>query len=108
MAPEVLEGAILLRPTSFLRTDMYACALVLWELVSRCTAFCGPVLEYKLPYEEQVGKSPNLEDMKLCVLQKKVRPTIQEAWKNHSVSVDFLESKSGVLRLRRILFIGLG
>ena len=38
MAPEVLEGAINFSRDAFLRIDMYACGLVLWELVSRCTA----------------------------------------------------------------------
>ena len=32
MAPEVLEGAITFNRDSFLRIDMYACGLVLWEL----------------------------------------------------------------------------
>lgn len=36
MAPEVLEGAINFTRDSFLRIDMYACGLVLWELASRC------------------------------------------------------------------------
>uniref|UniRef100_A0A8B9JBB3 Serine/threonine-protein kinase receptor n=1 Tax=Astyanax mexicanus TaxID=7994 RepID=A0A8B9JBB3_ASTMX len=38
MAPEVLEGAINFQRDAFLRIDMYAMGLVLWELVSRCTA----------------------------------------------------------------------
>lgn len=38
MAPEVLEGAINFTRDSFLRIDMYACGLVLWELATRCTA----------------------------------------------------------------------
>lgn len=37
MAPEVLEGAINFSRDAFLRIDMYACGLVLWELASRCT-----------------------------------------------------------------------
>lgn len=41
MAPEVLEGAINFQRDSFLRIDMYAMGLVLWELVSRCTAADG-------------------------------------------------------------------
>ncbi len=41
MAPEVLEGAINFQRDSFLRIDMYALGLVLWELVSRCTASDG-------------------------------------------------------------------
>ena len=41
MAPEVLEGAINFQRDSFLRIDMYALGLVLWELASRCTAADG-------------------------------------------------------------------
>lgn len=37
MAPEVLEGAINFQRDSFLRIDMYAMGLVLWELVTRCS-----------------------------------------------------------------------
>ena len=43
MAPEVLEGAINFSRDAFLRIDMYACGLVLWELVSRCTAIPLPI-----------------------------------------------------------------
>lgn len=41
MAPEVLEGAINFQRDAFLRIDMYAVGLVLWELVSRCAAADG-------------------------------------------------------------------
>lgn len=41
MAPEVLEGAINFQRDAFLRIDMYAVGLVLWELASRCTAADG-------------------------------------------------------------------
>ena len=41
MAPEVLEGAISFNRDAFLRIDMYACGLVLWELVTRCSAADG-------------------------------------------------------------------
>ncbi len=41
MAPEVLEGAINFQRDAFLRIDMYAVGLVLWELVSRCKAADG-------------------------------------------------------------------
>ena len=55
MAPEVLEGAINFNRDAFLRIDMYACALVLWELLSRCRGQDGPVPEYLLPFEEEVS-----------------------------------------------------
>ena len=41
MAPEVLEGAINFNRDAFLRIDMYACGLVLWELMARCKAIDG-------------------------------------------------------------------
>lgn len=41
MAPEVLEGAINFQRDAFLRIDMYAVGLVLWEVVSRCRAADG-------------------------------------------------------------------
>ncbi|XP_060523830.1 activin receptor type-2A [Cylas formicarius] len=84
MAPEVLEGAINFTPEAFLRIDMYACGLVLWELVSRCKAQDGPIPEYRLPFEEEVGPHPTLEDMQESVVQNKVRPAIQPHWRNHS------------------------
>ncbi|XP_017782350.1 PREDICTED: activin receptor type-2A isoform X1 [Nicrophorus vespilloides] len=83
MGPEVLEGAINFTPDAFLRIDMYACGLVLWELVSRCTEQDGPVPEYRLPFEEEVGQHPTLEDMQEAVVQRKVRPTIPESWRNN-------------------------
>lgn len=41
MAPEALEGAINFQRDAFLRIDMYAVGLVLWELAARCTAADG-------------------------------------------------------------------
>lgn len=38
MAPEVLEGAISFQREAYLRIDVYAFALILWELAS-CTSF---------------------------------------------------------------------
>lgn len=86
MAPEVLEGAINFTRDSFLRIDMYACGLVLWELASRCTVATVPMKEYHLPLEEEVGQLPTLEDMQEAVVQRKVRPTIKSEWRLHPVS----------------------
>ena len=35
MAPEVLEGAISFEPEAYFRIDIYAFALILWELTTR-------------------------------------------------------------------------
>lgn len=55
MAPEILEGAINFTRDAFLRIDVYACGLVLWELVSRCTSHGGSVSDYTLPFEVEVN-----------------------------------------------------
>jgi hypothetical protein len=41
-----------------------------------------------LPFEEEVGQHPTLEDMQECVVQKKMRPAIKDTWRKHSVSQD--------------------
>ncbi|XP_019123596.1 activin receptor type-2A isoform X3 [Larimichthys crocea] len=84
MAPEVLEGAINFQRDAFLRIDMYALGLVLWELASRCKAADGPVDEYMLPFEEEVGQHPSLEDMQEVVVHKKLRPILRECWQKHA------------------------
>lgn len=84
MAPEVLEGAINFQRDAFLRIDMYALGLVLWELASRCKAADGPLDEYSLPFEEEVGQHPSLEDMQEVVVHKKLRPTLRECWQKHA------------------------
>uniref|UniRef100_A0ACB8FVX9 Activin receptor type-2B n=1 Tax=Sphaerodactylus townsendi TaxID=933632 RepID=A0ACB8FVX9_9SAUR len=83
MAPEVLEGAINFQRDAFLRIDMYAMGLVLWELVSRCRAADGPVDEYMLPFEEEIGQHPSLEDLQEVVVHKKIRPAFKEHWLKH-------------------------
>ncbi|XP_059622006.1 activin receptor type-2A isoform X2 [Phlebotomus argentipes] len=83
MAPEVLEGAINFTRDAFLRIDVYACGLVLWELVSRCSAHGGPVPEYTLPFETELGSHPTLDEMQDNVVMKKLRPRISNQWRTH-------------------------
>ncbi|XP_065114992.1 activin receptor type-2B [Paramisgurnus dabryanus] len=84
MAPEVLEGAINFQRDAFLRIDMYAMGLVLWEVASRCKAADGPVDEYMLPFEEEIGQHPSLEDLQEVVVHKKMRPVFKDSWLKHS------------------------
>uniref|UniRef100_T1KC41 Serine/threonine-protein kinase receptor n=1 Tax=Tetranychus urticae TaxID=32264 RepID=T1KC41_TETUR len=102
MAPEVLEGAINYSQDSLYRIDIYALALVLWELVSRCRLSNDigaksdekdddlkdnyyKVRDYKLPFEEEVGHNPSLEDMQEVVCQEKKRPIIEKQWLDHPI-----------------------
>jgi activin receptor type-2 len=58
MAPEVLEGAIDFTRDAFLRIDMYACGLVLWELASRLSHDnVITASEYKQPFDEEMTTS---------------------------------------------------
>lgn len=46
----------------------------------------GPLGQYLLPFEEEVGQHPTLEDLQDVVVHKKTRPAIKEFWLKHSVS----------------------
>lgn len=48
--------------------------------------YSGPVDEYLLPFEEDVGQHPSLEDMQDVVVHKKLRPILREHWQKHAVS----------------------
>ncbi|XP_055519803.1 activin receptor type-2B-like isoform X1 [Leucoraja erinacea] len=92
MAPEVLEGAINFQRDAFLRIDMYAMGLVLWETIMRCTAADGPIDEYTLPFEEEIGQHPTLEDLQDVVVHKKLRPVLRECWYKHPGLALFCET----------------
>jgi len=84
MAPEVLEGAINFSRDAFLRIDMYACGLVLWEVASRCNLAEAPAAQpYRLPFEAEASPHPSLEEICELVVTKKVRPSVPAGWRNH-------------------------
>lgn len=89
MSPEILEGAITFTRDAFIRIDMYACGLVLWELMSRCSAVDGPIDEYQLPFVEEIGQHPTLEEMQQIVVVKKIRPVIKDGW-HKNANMDLL------------------
>jgi len=83
MAPEVLEGAINFSRDAFLRIDMYACGLVLWEVATRCKVVDTVEQPYRLPFEIEASDHPSLEEICDLVVNKKVRPQLQESWRSH-------------------------
>ncbi|XP_075915874.1 activin receptor type-2B-like [Petromyzon marinus] len=83
MAPELLEGAVCLRRDAFLRIDVYALGLVLWEIATRCTAGGGVLGEHRAPFEDEVGECPTLDELRHIVVHGNGRPAIQEAWLKH-------------------------
>ena len=82
MAPEVLEGAINFSRDAFLRIDLYACGLVLWEIMTRCSLIETPG-DYKLPFEAESTQHPSLEEISDLVVNRKVRPELKKAWRQH-------------------------
>lgn len=46
----------------------------------------GPVDEYMLPFEEEIGQHPSLEELQEVVVHKKMRPAIKDHWLKHPVS----------------------
>lgn len=51
--------------------------------------FCpstGTVGEYMLPFEDEIGQHPSLEDLQDVVVHKKMRPAIKDCWLKHPVS----------------------
>lgn len=57
-----------------------------------CDAWCprgvspGTVGEYMLPFEDEIGQHPSLEDLQDVVVHKKMRPVIKDCWLKHPVS----------------------
>jgi len=89
MAPEVLDGAIQFNRSAFLRIDVYALGLVIWELMTRCFGASeappgsSPLLPpYKAPFEAELGKAPSMEQLQHFVAQYKKRPLFSERWSN--------------------------
>ncbi|XP_075243301.1 TGF-beta receptor type-2-like [Convolutriloba macropyga] len=74
MAPEVLEGAIIFTAEAFLRIDIYAASLVLWELLNCCTV--NETTTYKVPFEVELGPTPAAEQINVFVAENRMRPVI--------------------------------
>uniref|UniRef100_A0A914UXN4 Serine/threonine-protein kinase receptor n=1 Tax=Plectus sambesii TaxID=2011161 RepID=A0A914UXN4_9BILA len=86
MSPEVLEGATEFSALAFRAIDIYAAALVIWEVLSRIRIDPDvPLPEYKLPYEAEVGAHPTLGEMRETVAVRKLRPITPAAVRAHKV-----------------------
>ncbi|XP_056336062.1 TGF-beta receptor type-2 [Danio aesculapii] len=83
MAPEVLESRMDLENTeSFKQADVYSMALVLWEIMSRCSA-TGDVRDYEPPFGK-LKDHPCVESMKDDVIRDRLRPEIPTSWSKHA------------------------
>lgn len=95
MAPEVLDGAIQFTRDAFLRIDVYALGLVIWELMTRAH---GPgdappdenapprLPPYMAPFEAEVGPIPTMDKLQHYVAKLKNRPRACSWWEKDQVS----------------------
>jgi len=81
MAPELLDESI--NENIFdcwKRADVYSLGLVYWELGRRCQHRQEEFTDYQMPYYQDVNSDPSIEEMKVVVCDKKIRPKIPQDW----------------------------
>merc|ERR1719367_324068 len=80
LAPEMLDETIdKNRFDCWKMADVYSLGLVFWEMGRRCSVG-GIYEEYQLPYFEVVAPDPAIEEMKMAVCDKKIRPSCPNRW----------------------------
>ncbi|OXB52905.1 UNVERIFIED_CONTAM: hypothetical protein H355_004785, partial [Colinus virginianus] len=84
VAPEILDESLDLRSwgRALLQADVYALALLLWEILSRCQTLSPgiPVPEFRLAYEAELGGSPTAAQLRRLAVEERRRPLIPPAW----------------------------
>lgn len=80
MSPEVLEGATEFSAFAFRQIDVYAAALVLWEILKRTVINDDDEAEqYRMPFEDELGKDPTIHELRTAVVKDKLRPLIRKS-----------------------------
>ncbi|XP_068068571.1 anti-Muellerian hormone type-2 receptor [Anomalospiza imberbis] len=84
LAPEILDESLDLRAwgRALRQADVYALALLLWEILSRCQALSpgAPVPPFRLAYEAELGSSPTGDQLRRLAADERRRPLIPPAW----------------------------
>ncbi|XP_047463311.1 serine/threonine-protein kinase receptor R3 [Mugil cephalus] len=85
MAPEVLDETIRVEVfESYKQTDIWALALVFWEITRR-TIVNGIVEEYRPPFFDLVPSDPSFEEMKKVVCVDQQRPSLHNRLHSHPI-----------------------
>ncbi|XP_039267542.2 bone morphogenetic protein receptor type-2-like [Styela clava] len=90
MAPEILLGTVNMKKykTSLKQTDVYSTALVMWEVISRCSVFYGNIcniIPASLPYQNESRNGMSIYDI---VVTHKMRPFLPSQYKRSSLRID--------------------
>eukprot|EP00731_Ephydatia_muelleri_P035178 Em0102g3a len=78
----------------YIMSDVYAMALVIWEMCRRTVTKEGDCDPCAVPYEGMVPSDPSVEDMRKVVCSMKKRPPISERWNNDQPTCDIMVSVS--------------
>uniref|UniRef100_A0A1I8B446 Serine/threonine-protein kinase receptor n=1 Tax=Meloidogyne hapla TaxID=6305 RepID=A0A1I8B446_MELHA len=114
MSPEVLEGATEFTSFAFQQIDVYAAALVIWEVLSRtcineenkeekenikngkieniCLSSSPP--PFMLPYEAEIGTNPSLSQIREHVALRKCRPRVRPTLMQNEISTSIVRTMS--------------
>jgi serine/threonine protein kinase len=88
LAPEYLNGTLVAsRFSTYLQMDIYAFALVIWEIARRMefSLVSMGALAYELPYYEYVPREPTTDEMRRVVVNERSRPTFPADWSTSSL-----------------------
>lgn len=93
-SPELLDGAINFSGDSLLKVDIWACALVFWECLSRCNKLqsLNTVKEYKLPFEIEFGSMPSINELRNFISLQQRRPVIEPHWRSNRFLAAFCQT----------------
>uniref|UniRef100_A0A8C6QGS7 Anti-Muellerian hormone type-2 receptor n=1 Tax=Nannospalax galili TaxID=1026970 RepID=A0A8C6QGS7_NANGA len=84
MAPELLDKTLDLQDwgTALRRADVYSLALLLWEILSRCSDLSPDSRPppFQLAYEAELGSTPSTCDLWALAVEERRRPYIPSTW----------------------------
>ncbi|XP_031214983.1 anti-Muellerian hormone type-2 receptor isoform X2 [Mastomys coucha] len=84
MAPELLDKTLDLQDwgTALQRADVYSLALLLWEILSRCSDLRPDHRPppFQLAYEAELGSNPSTCELWALAVEERKRPNIPSTW----------------------------
>ncbi|XP_040609674.1 LOW QUALITY PROTEIN: anti-Muellerian hormone type-2 receptor [Mesocricetus auratus] len=84
MAPELLDKTLDLQDwgTALQRADVYSLALLLWEILSRCSDLRPDRRPppFQLAYEAELGSNPSVCELWALAVEERRRPNIPSTW----------------------------
>lgn len=60
--------------------------------------------DYRMPFEDEVGSHPSLEEMQEVVVSKKQRPLLKQEWYKHEVSDNISNASNSSINLLNFSF----